>query len=253
MEAPHGNDSGWSEPSGEALIVKGVYRLQYMFKSLDSSSNTKTGEVDINGFLAGNQVTTAQPSLTLLLFDRLDSSTKMDDIIQAALSELLSLKSSSTQLSSALSSLNAGLASIALDSGSDSKDGATSSRKAFGLSQESFLYNGGCTYLIVLSCYSQLILFTPKVSARLIDFVARCLLRLQNHKYGGKYSSARNMASWSHSILIAENYQLIFVQLGQTMKLLQGFLLLHESSRKLFSLPCNIEVYSFTGRMKSSF
>ena len=39
-----------------------------------------------------------------------------------------------------------------------------------------------------------------------------------------------------------EDYQSIFLQLGQTMKLLQGFLLLHEGSRKLFSSPCNIEV-----------
>jgi hypothetical protein len=39
-----------------------------------------------------------------------------------------------------------------------------------------------------------------------------------------------------------DDYQAIFAQLGQTMQLLQGFLLLHASSRRLFSIPCNMEV-----------
>lgn len=63
------------------------------------------------------------------------------------------------------------------------------------------------------------------MAVRLIEFIARCLLRLQNIKYG-------------------DDYQAIFVQLGQSMKALQGFLLLHPAGRTLFSMPCNMEVRS---------
>ena len=41
---------------------------------------------------------------------------------------------------------------------------------------------------------------------------------------------------------LPEDYQAIFLQLGQTIKLLQGYLLLHPGSRSLFSIPCNMEV-----------
>lgn len=41
---------------------------------------------------------------------------------------------------------------------------------------------------------------------------------------------------------MTDDYHAIFGQLGQTLKLLQGFLLLHRASRSLFSIPCNMEV-----------
>lgn len=43
-----------------------------------------------------------------------------------------------------------------------------------------------------------------------------------------------------------DDYQAIFSQLGQTMQLLQGFLLLHGPSRRLFSIQCNMEVSTHT-------
>lgn len=58
------------------------------------------------------------------------------DSIPSSLSELLSLKSSSTQLNHALTRLNTCLATIALDLGD------SASRSTFTKQQESFLHNG---------------------------------------------------------------------------------------------------------------
>ena len=82
----------------------------------------------------------------------------MEDEIPAALSTLLSLKSTSTQLSAALSRLNASLAAIALESAPVGGDGVPSIGSAFVASQESFLHNGVSARLSssfrACSCYS---------------------------------------------------------------------------------------------------
>lgn len=79
------------------------------------------------------------------------------------------------------------------------------------------------------------------VTTRLIEFVARSLLRLQNHKYGGEcYAKNTYCTVLNHAF--SDDFQAVFVQLGQAMKLLQGFLLLHRASRALFGIACNMEV-----------
>ena len=65
----------------------------------------------------------------------------MEDIA-AALSELLSLKSTGTQISSALARLNAALAATALADDHGAASG--SSRRAFVKAQESYRHNGMC-------------------------------------------------------------------------------------------------------------
>lgn len=50
----------------------------------------------------------------------------------------------------------------------------------------------GPSYLVVVMLSRLSLDKQQTVSARLIDFLARCLLRLQNHKYGGEGGRPRH-------------------------------------------------------------
>lgn len=120
----------------------------------------------------------------------------MDDIA-GTLSTLLSLRSSAAQLNGALVQLNSALASIALESSRVNFEADGTKKARFVKSQEGFQHNGMAQdalasallhwlMAVMLPAHpvNSLLLFA--VTSRLIDFLARCLLRLQFHKYGGR-------------------------------------------------------------------